>query len=73
MTYRQLNDFIKQRLFPEFENGYYATLVDHNKMTQNMMMIRDSTLMFRTSSQGSSMEGVDVDIVSLDEYDRVSD
>lgn len=69
-TYRQLNDFIKQRLFPEFENGYYATLVDHNKMTQNMMMIRDSTLMFRTSSQGSSMEGVDVDIVSLDEYDR---
>lgn len=71
MTYRQLNDFIKQRLFPEFEKGYYATLVDRNKMTQNMMMIRDSTLMFRTSSQGSSMEGVDIDYVSLDEYDRV--
>lgn len=73
MTYRQLNDFIKQRLFPEFEKGYYATLVDHNKMTQNMMMIRDSTLMFRTSSQGSSMEGMDIDYVSLDEYDRVFD
>lgn len=72
-TYRALQDFLKQRLFPEFESGYYRTLVkDPKTMTQNMMKIRDSTLVFRTSSQGSSMEGLQVDYLSLDEYDRLS-
>ena len=70
-TYRQLQDFIKQRLFPEFESGYYKSLIKNPKeMTQNMMKIRDSSLVFRTSSQGSSMEGLQVDFLSLDEYDR---
>lgn len=66
-TYRQLQDFLKQRLFPEFESGYYKTLIKNAKeMTQNMMKIRDSSLVFRTSSQGSSMEGLQVDFLSLD-------
>ena len=58
-TYRQLQDFLKQRLFPEFDDGYYKSLIKNPKeMTQNMMKIRDSSLVFRTSSQGSSMEGL---------------
>ena len=58
---------MKQRLFPEFESGYYKSLIKNPKeMTQNMMKIRDSSLVFRTSSQGSSMEGLQVDFLSLD-------
>ena len=41
-------------------------------MSQNKMKIRNSDLFFRSSSSGSSMEGIDVDMVSLDEYDRLS-
>lgn len=62
---------MKQRLFPEFESGYYRTLIkDPKETTQEMMKIRDSSLVFRTSRQGSSMEGLQVDFLSLDEYDR---
>lgn len=68
-----MQDFLKQRLFPEFESGYYKSLIKNPKeMTQNMMKIRDSSLVFRTSSQGSSMEGLQVDFLSLDEYDRLN-
>lgn len=70
-TYRQLQDFFKQRILPEFDKGYYKSLIyDPKKTTQNMMKIRDSTLVFRTSSQGSAMEGLQIDLLSLDEYDR---
>lgn len=57
MTYRQLQDFYKQRIRTEFEDGYYSTLVDPKLMSMNQMKIRDSTVMFRSSSKGSSMEG----------------
>ena len=58
-TYKQLKTFVKQRLFPEFQNGYYKTLIkDPKATTQEMMKIRDSSLVFRSSSQGSSMEGL---------------
>lgn len=40
-------------------------------MSMNQMNIRNSTVTFRTSSQGSSTEGVKTDLVSLDEYDRI--
>lgn len=71
-TYRQLNDFYKQRIKSEFENGgYYASLVDPRQMSMNQMKVRDSTIMFRTSSKGASMEGVKIDLLSLDEYDRI--
>lgn len=72
-TYKQLKTFVKQRLFPEFQNGYYKTLIkDPKATTQEMMKIRDSSLVFRSSSQGSSMEGLQVDFLSLDEYDRLN-
>lgn len=72
MTYRQLQDFYKQRIKIEFEDGYYSTLVDPKLMSMNQMKIRDSTVMFRSSSKGASMEGLTVDLLSLDEYDRLS-
>jgi len=71
-TYKQMNTFYKQRLKPEFETGgYYSGLVDlKHGMSMEQIKIRDSTITFRTSSQGSSMEGLKTDLVSLDEYDR---
>ena len=70
-TYKQLKTFVKQRLFPEFQSGYYKSLIkDPKATTQEMMKIRDSSLVFRSSRQGSSMEGLQVDFLSLDEYDR---
>lgn len=71
-TYRQLQDFYKTRIQPEFTHGYYETLVDPNNMSMNKMKIRDTDLFFRSSSQGSSMEGIDIDACSLDEYDRLN-
>ena len=70
-TYRQLDTFYKQRIRPEFENGYYRSLIkDPKTMTMKGMKIRDSELTFRTASQGSSMEGLHIDYTALDEYDR---
>lgn len=72
-TYRQLDTFYKQRIRPEFENGYYRSLIkDPKTMTMKGMKIRDSDLTFRTASQGSSLEGLQVDYTALDEYDRIS-
>ena len=58
---------------PEFESGYYKSLIkDPKTTTMNGMKIRDSNLIFRTSSQGSSMEGLKIDRLALDEYDRLN-
>lgn len=71
-TYRQLDTFYKQRIRPEFENGYYRSLIkDPKTMTMKSMKIRDSELTFRTASNGGSLEGLHVDVTALDEYDRV--
>ena len=72
MTYTQLNDFYKQRISPEFDDGYYATLVDKKNMSMNQFKIRDSTMTFRSSSKGASLEGTTTDYLSLDEYEHVS-
>lgn len=72
-TYRQLDTFYKQRIRPEFENGYYRSLIkDPKTMTMKGMKIRDSELTFRTASNGGSLEGLHVDYTALDEYDRIS-
>lgn len=70
-TYRQLQDFYKMRIKPEFESGYYSKIVDKvHGMSQNQIKIRDSRILFRSSSSGANMEGSDIDAVFLDEYDR---
>lgn len=72
-TNRQLEDFVSSRIQPEFSQGYYRSLIyDDKSMTLKKMKIRDSDLIFRSSSSGASMEGIDIDIASLDEYDRLN-
>lgn len=72
MTEKQMRDFVQSRLDPVLEKGYYSTLVnpDYNSLKQKR--IRNSTLFFRTSSKPGAVEGIDVDYISLDEYDRVN-
>ena len=54
-----MNTFYKQRLKPEFTSGgYYSSLVDEKHgMSMDQMNIRDSSVTFRTSSKGASLEG----------------
>lgn len=71
-TYKQLKTFYKTRIAPEFSDGYYASLVDKaHEMSQEQMKIRNSTLIFRSSSKAGSLEGIDADMFAMDEYDHI--
>ena len=70
-TNRQLDTFVKTRFDPLFAKGYYGTIVDPRKSSMKEKQIRDSFLVFRSSSKSSAVEGVDIDALYLDEYDRV--
>lgn len=50
---------------------YYANIIDPNMNSIDSKKIRNSFLTFRTSSKPGSVEGINADFVSLDEYDRV--
>jgi len=67
MTNKQMKDFVKSRINPEFQNGYYAGLIDKYNDSLDQKSIRNSRMYFRSSSKGSSMEGIDLDFLSLDE------
>jgi len=71
-TNRQMKDFVSTRINPLLEAGYYATITDKNVDSLEKKKIRNSFLLFRSSSKGAAVEGVDIDYLSLDEYDRVS-
>lgn len=70
-TNRQLDTFVKSRFNPQFSQGYYSTIVDNRTSSMKEKQIRDSFLIFRSSSKASAVEGVDASAVFLDEYDRV--
>lgn len=71
-THKAVNDFVKSRLNPLLENGYYKTITDPDANSLEVKKIRNSYMYFRTSSKPGSTEGVDIDYLSLDEYDRVN-
>lgn len=71
-TNKQMKDFVKSRINPEFQEGYYAGIIDKYNDSLDQKSIRNSRILFRSSSKGSSMEGVDIDLLSLDEYDRLN-
>jgi phage terminase large subunit GpA-like protein len=66
-----MKDFVSTRLNPLLQTGYYATISDPKQDSLEKKKIRNSFLLFRSSSKGASVEGVDIDYLSLDEYDRV--
>ncbi|WCS69427.1 hypothetical protein Goe24_00470 [Bacillus phage vB_BsuM-Goe24] len=71
-TNRQMKDFVSTRLNPVLDSGYYATITDKTVDSLEKKRIRNSFLLFRSSSKGAAVEGVDIDYLSMDEYDRVS-
>lgn len=70
-TNKQMNDFVQTRLDPVLEKGYYSTIIDKDNNSRQVKRIRSSFLYFRSSSTPGALEGVDIDYLSLDEYDRV--
>ncbi|AOZ61964.1 terminase large subunit [Bacillus phage QCM8] len=71
-TNRQMKDFVSTRINPLLEQGYYATISDPKIDSLEKKKIRNSFMLFRSSSKGAAVEGVDIDYLSLDEYDRVN-
>ena len=55
-----MKDFVKSRINPEFQNGYYAGLIDKYNDSLDQKSVRNSRIYFRSSSKGSSMEGLTV-------------
>ncbi|AFQ96318.1 terminase large subunit [Bacillus phage vB_BceM_Bc431v3] len=71
-TNRQMKDFVSTRINPLLEAGYYSTISDPKVDSLEKKKIRNSFILFRSSSKGAAVEGVDIDFLSLDEYDRVT-
>ncbi|MEI2421090.1 hypothetical protein V6O07_12525, partial [Arthrospira platensis SPKY2] len=66
-----MTKFVQTRLDPVLERGYYSTIVNPEVNSLKAKQIRNSFLYFRTSSKPGAVEGVDIDYLSMDEYDRV--
>jgi DNA-directed RNA polymerase subunit RPC12/RpoP len=70
-TLKQMQDFVQMRLNSILDTiPYYRTLTSDVNSVQ-VKKIRDSYLTFRTSSAPRALEGVNADLVLLDEYDHV--
>ncbi|MCT6889435.1 MAG: phage terminase large subunit family protein [Lactobacillus sp.] len=69
-TYRQVNDFKKGRIDTQISNGYYSNIIDKNNNSLSQMSIRNSRIYFRTASKASAVEGVNLDGIFYDEFER---
>ena len=57
MTNNQLKTFVQTRLDPVLHQGYYNTILDPNQDSLQQKKIRDSFLIFRSSSKSGAVEG----------------
>lgn len=64
-TGAQMDDFVKTRLDPLLEKGYYSTIINPDKNSMKVKQIRDSYIYFRSSSTPGALEGIDIDYLSL--------
>lgn len=69
-TIRQIQDFKKSRIDNQITSGYYQTLIDKYNNSQNQMSIRDSRVFFRTASKPDTLEGLNLNVIMYDEYER---
>ncbi|ANM46000.1 terminase large subunit [Bacillus phage Belinda] len=70
-TNRQMKDFVSTRINPLLASGYYGSITDPYVDSLDKKKIRNSFLIFRSSSKAAAVEGIDIDYLSMDEYDRV--
>jgi len=66
-----MKDFVSTRINPLLESGYYSTITDKNIDSLEKKKIRNSFLLFRSSSKGAAVEGVDIDYLSLNSWGYV--
>lgn len=72
-TQRQMADFVSMRLNSIMQEvPYYRSITDNKVNSRQVKRIRNSYITFRTSSVPRTLEGVNADMVLLDEYDHVS-
>lgn len=71
-TQEQLKKFVQSRLNPVLDKPYFRDIVNWDKDSLGYKQIRNSSMFFRTSSKPGSVEGVDVDFLAMDEYERVN-
>lgn len=64
-TGEQMRRFVQTRLDPVLAKGYYSTIVNPDINSLQAKQIRNSFVYFRSSSKPGSLEGIDVDYVSL--------
>jgi len=67
-----MKDFVKARVNPEFQSGYYAGLIDKYNDSLDQKSIRNSRIYFRSSSKSGSVEGLNISFLSIDEYDHIA-
>lgn len=72
-TQEQLKKFVASRLNPVLDKPYFKDIVNWNNESLGYKQLRNSSLFFRTSSKPGSVEGVDIDFLAMDEYERVND
>lgn len=71
-TNEQMKKFVQSRLNPVLEKRYFTDIVNWDKDSLGYKQIRNSSLFFRTSSKPGTVEGVDIDFLAMDEYERVN-
>ncbi|AZF89166.1 hypothetical protein Goe5_c00580 [Bacillus phage vB_BthM-Goe5] len=64
-TNRQMKDFVSTRINPLLGAGYYSTISDPHVDSLEKKRIRNSFMLFRSSSKASAVEGVDIDYLSI--------
>lgn len=70
-TQDQVKKFVQSRLNPVLQKPYFNSIVDWEQDSQGFKKLRNSSMFFRTSSKPGALEGVDVDFLVFDEYERV--
>ncbi|MDN6750956.1 MAG: phage terminase large subunit family protein, partial [Staphylococcus equorum] len=70
-TSDQMQKFVQSRINPTLQQPYFSSIINHDNDSLKYKQIRNSSMFFRTSSTPKALEGVDIDYLSLDEYDRV--
>jgi len=70
----QMEDFSNTRIAPIFEeSNYLMSTLDKKMNNVRLKKIRDSVLFLRSAWGSGLGEGADIDILGLDEYDRMKD
>ena len=69
-----MKDFLTSRVRPALQSSPYLNgLIDNNNNNMQQMSIRDSRVFFRSGSSSSQVEGIDISVLMMDEYERMAD